>query len=179
MRFTYDDGGRAEAGFKGHTGDCVIRAISIATYPFCGRVTYSGTETKGEHYQEVYDALYQLVRDNHRPTTRTYPAGGGGRTSTVTKNAKPRSVRNGVERKHYQRYLEALGWVWTPTMEIGSGCKVHLRDGELPANRQVICLVSKHMVAVVDGVIHDICDPSREGTRCVYGYYTIAPARAA
>ena len=29
--FEYDDGGRIAAGYKGHTGDCVIRAIAIAT----------------------------------------------------------------------------------------------------------------------------------------------------
>lgn len=31
MQFQYNDGGRAEAGFKGTTGDCVCRAIAIAT----------------------------------------------------------------------------------------------------------------------------------------------------
>lgn len=29
--FTYNDGGRKEAGFKGLAGDCAVRAISIAT----------------------------------------------------------------------------------------------------------------------------------------------------
>ena len=28
--FKYNDGGRAEAGYKGDTGDCVTRAIAIA-----------------------------------------------------------------------------------------------------------------------------------------------------
>ena len=41
--FVYDDGGRAAAGFKGKTGDCVCRAIAT-----------------GEPYQEVYDALNAL-----------------------------------------------------------------------------------------------------------------------
>lgn len=31
MTFVYDDGGRSAAGFKGKTGDCVTRAIAIAT----------------------------------------------------------------------------------------------------------------------------------------------------
>lgn len=31
MQFVYNDGGRQEAGFKGVTGDCVCRAIAIAT----------------------------------------------------------------------------------------------------------------------------------------------------
>lgn len=30
---------------------------------------------------------------------------------------------------------------------------------------------SKHLAAVVDGVLHDTYDCTREGTRCVYGYY--------
>ena len=29
--FVYDDGGRADAGYRGKTGDCVIRATAIAT----------------------------------------------------------------------------------------------------------------------------------------------------
>ena len=32
--------------------------------------------------------------------------------------------------------------------------------------------LSRHMCAVIDGVIHDTYDPSRDGTRAVYGYYT-------
>jgi hypothetical protein len=58
-------------------------------------------------------------------------------------------------------------------MHIGSGCTAHLRDGEswVPQGR-VIVKVSKHYTALIDGVIHDTHDPSRGGTRCVYGYWT-------
>ena len=31
MTFVLDDGGREAAGFRGKTGDCVTRAIAIAT----------------------------------------------------------------------------------------------------------------------------------------------------
>jgi len=31
--------------------------------------------------------------------------------------------------------------------------------------------VSKHLTAVIDGVMYDTHDPSRGGSRCVYGYY--------
>jgi hypothetical protein len=55
-------------------------------------------------------------------------------------------------------------------MGIGTGCTVHLRDGELPSGRLVVS-VSRHEVAVIDGVMHDTHDPSRDGTRCVYGYW--------
>jgi hypothetical protein len=31
MLYSYDDGGRKSAGFKGNVGDCVCRALSILT----------------------------------------------------------------------------------------------------------------------------------------------------
>lgn len=139
MRFQLDDGGRAAAGFKGHTGDCVTRAIAIATE---------------KPYQETYDAI-NGVSANERSSKR---------------RSGKSSARTGVHKPTYRKYLESLGWKFTPTMGIGTGCKVHLRDGELPSGRLIVA-VSRHLVAVIDGVIHDTSDPSREGTRCVYGYY--------
>lgn len=89
----------------------------------------------------------------------------------ITKRRKRRSsVANGVYKATWKRYLKAQGWEWVPTMQIGQGTKVHLRRGELP-NGRLIVSVSKHVVAVIDGVIHDTGDPSRQGTRCVYGYF--------
>lgn len=85
------------------------------------------------------------------------------------------SARNGIQTKSkdFKRYMLNLGWRWVATMGIGTGCKVHLRSDELPMGR-IICAVSRHYVAVIDGVIHDIYDCSRNGTRCVYGYWTSA-----
>lgn len=68
--------------------------------------------------------------------------------------------------------MAELGFDWTPTMTIGSGCKVHLKADELPKGR-LICMLSRHAVAVIDGVINDTYDPSRDGTRCVYGYWKL------
>lgn len=141
MKFQKNDGGRAAAGYKGQAaGDCVCRAISIAT---------------GKPYQEVYDKLNELAA-LERPRD--------GRT-------RRSSARTGVHKATYKKYLKSLGWTWVPTMSIGSGCKVHLRAGEIPMDRTLIVAVSKHMVAVIDGVMHDSHDPSRDGTRCVYGYW--------
>lgn len=136
--WTYNDGGRREAGFKGDTGDCVTRAIAIAAQ---------------KPYIEVYNAINEVAQ-RERPR----------------KGRKRSSARTGVKIATIRRYMESLGWTWVPTMQIGSGCKVHLRPEELPSGRLVVS-VSKHLVAVIDGVIHDTHDPSREGTRCVYGYY--------
>jgi hypothetical protein len=55
-------------------------------------------------------------------------------------------------------------------MNIGRGCRVHLKTDELPAGRLIVPC-SKHTTAVIDGVIHDTYDPSRHETRCVYGYF--------
>lgn len=116
-------------------------------------VTRSIAIATGRPYQEVYDAL-NSQRDGMRQTKRV----------------RGSSARSGVNRKVYDRYLAALGWKFVPCMAIGSGCKVHLRADELPSGR-IICRLSRHLCAVIDGVIHDTFDCSRDGTRCVYGYY--------
>jgi hypothetical protein len=140
MKFIYNDGGRAAAGYRGVAGDCVTRAIAIAT---------------GKPYQEIYDALNAL----------------GTKERTSKRRRGKSSARNGVYKNTTRKYLESLGWKWTPTMGIGQGCKVHLRPEELPSGRLIVS-VSKHLTVVIDGAIHDIHDPSRDGTRCVYGYFS-------
>ena len=80
------------------------------------------------------------------------------------------SARLGVHKEVARETMDRLGWVWTPTMLVGQGCKVHLRADELPRGR-ILCSVSKHYVAVVDGVAHDDHDSTRGGKRCVYGYW--------
>lgn len=134
MIWVYDDGGRKDAGFKGETGDCVARALAIATQL---------------PYREVYDAL----------------AAGN------AEQGEKRSARSGVPRKVYEAFMLDHGFAWTATMRIGSGCTVHLRADELPDGR-IVARLSGHVCAVVDGVIHDTYDPSRGGTRCVYGYFS-------
>jgi hypothetical protein len=138
-RYVYDDGGRAAAGFRGNTGDCVTRAIAIAT---------------ARPYAEIYEELDEIICELE------------GRLSSGRSRA-----RTGVFRKTYGEYLRRLGWRWVPCVFIGSGCKVHLRRNELPSGR-IIVRLSRHISCVVDGVIHDTFNPSRAGTRCVYGYYT-------
>lgn len=139
LPWEFDDGGRAVSGFKGRTGDCVVRAIAIAT---------------GHNYSITYRNIQAFMRMRRKRNGRQPSA----------------SPRKGVPRYAYDRYLRACGWQWTPTMGIGTGTKVHLRQGELPSGRLIVRL-SKHMCAVIDGVIRDTYDPSRDGTRAVYGYW--------
>lgn len=140
MRFVYNDGGRQAAGFSGYAGDCVCRSIAIVT---------------GKTYKEVYDRL-AAGNKAQRVSRRT-----------IKSTRKVRTARAGIytRRKWFRDYMTALGFRWVPTMHIGSGCTVHLTDGELPQGRLVVS-VSKHYTAVLDGVIHDTFDPQRE-VHCV------------
>jgi hypothetical protein len=117
-------------------------------------VTRAVAIATGKPYQEVYDALNRLSASER-----------------FGKRKKKKSdSESGVFRLTYQRYMESLGWKWRPTMAIGSGCRVHLRASELPRG-VLLVRVSRHLTTVVDGVIHDIHDCSRNGRRCVYGYF--------
>ena len=80
------------------------------------------------------------------------------------------SPRNGNHRNVFHDYILAQGFEWVPTMKVGAGCQVHLRPDELPMGTLIV-KVSKHLTTVIDGVIHDTHNPSRNGSRCVYGYY--------
>lgn len=172
--FTYNDGGRAAAGFKGSANDCVCRAIAIVS---------------GIPYLEVYKRL----------------ASGAGSQRDTRRTGKQRaSARNGIytRRQWFRDYMAEIGFRWVPTMQIGSGCKVHLCADELPGGRIVVA-VSRHYTAMIDGIIHDTFDPRREvhcirpddggklkagewrndngicsvARRCVYGYWTMEPAQ--
>lgn len=78
----------------------------------------------------------------------------------------------GLLRHEYETWLlGVLGWRWVPTMGIGTGTRVHLAVGELPDVPVVVARVTKHLCAVVDGTVRDNHDPTRDGTRCVYGLY--------
>lgn len=108
----------------------------------------------GQPYQEVYSEL------NRR-----------GKTEPIGRRKQGKSnARSGIYTYTERNYLASLGWKWMPTMRIGQGCRIHLNAAELPRGRLIMSL-SRHLTAVIDGVIHDIYDPSRNKTRCVYGYY--------
>lgn len=141
MKWVYDDGGRADAGYKGIAGDCVCRAFAIAS---------------GKPYKEVYKLINDLAKGE-----RKYHS----------------SSRTGVYKGTIHKVAEALHFVWHPCMKPGTGCKVHMRSEELPKGR-IVCSLSQHCAAVIDGVLHDTYDSTREGTRCVYGYWVYRPVKS-
>ena len=83
-----------------------------------------------------------------------------------------RSAREGIytKRKWFKDQMREWGFEWVSTMGVGTGVQTHLHSDELPKGR-IICKCSRHLTAVIDGVIHDTYDPSRNGKRAVYGYW--------
>lgn len=172
MKFIYDDGGRANCGFKGKVGDCVTRSISIVTQ---------------RPYSQVYAEL-ALINSKMRKTKR--------RVATTGQATASHGIYTNSQL--FKDYMRGLGFRWVPCMKVGQGCKVHLADNELP-NGRLIVAVSRHYTAVIDGVIHDTGNPQRDksyifepdrgqelksnqgrnengvwteiGGRCVYGYW--------
>lgn len=143
MIFVQNDGGRDACGFKGETGDCVTRAIAIAS---------------GLSYRDVYDRI-NFVAKSERLTK---------------KRRSKSSARTGVHKPTIDKLMKELGAVWFPLMGIGTGCKVHLSDKELPPQGRFVLSLSRHLAAWIDGQLHDTYDCSRDGTRCVYGYWVFA-----
>lgn len=102
-------------------------------------------------YNEVYDLINNFAMHERR-------------------RAKKRSsARTGVHSATTRKILKHLGWKWHPTMFVGQGGKTHLRATKLPSGPLIVKL-SRHITTVIDGIIHDTYDPSRNGMRCVYGY---------
>jgi hypothetical protein len=148
LPFVYDDGGRvAEA--RARLGD----EVHILALPTGDCVARAIAIALAEPYEATCEALDDTVRAQYGALWARGP-----------------SAARGLPRTIYEPFLRERGWVWTPTMHIGSGCRVHLAKQELPPGR-LIARLSKHLAAVIDGTVHDIADPTRDGTRCVYGYF--------
>ena len=108
MEYKYNDGGRTEVGYKGDAGDCVVRAIAIAI-------------------EQPYKKVYLELKHNNTLYVESH-------RDKVAKTIQKRGAtsRDGNFKKVYHDYILSYGWEWIPTMQIGSGCKVHLKADDLP-----------------------------------------------
>jgi hypothetical protein len=148
MPWVYND-----AGYAGRTtargrqihGNGVVRAIAIAT---------------GQRYMDVHIALYreQCEFVNRSRSQRVQDKGASIEAA-------------GVWPEVSKKYLLDHGWEWVPVMKVGSGVTVHLSYEEVPDLPLFIARVSRNLVTVIHGVAQDISDPSRAGTRALYGYF--------
>jgi hypothetical protein len=156
-KFVKDDGGRSKSGIarspgrKDEPGDCVARSIAIAT---------------GKPYREVHDALTAA-------TVRHVATGQSEWAKWARRKGGYRVFHadHGVATAVSAIYLRELGWKYTSTKERPRGKGIHLRADELPRGRLIVS-VPRHMVAVIDGVIHDTNDCSDEGRCRIQGYWS-------
>jgi len=154
LEFSYNDGGRSNY-FKGDAGDCVVRAIAIAT---------------DIDYKVIYDTLYLANKDyldkkntklSKQMKSRTREKGG--------------SPRNGNYKKIYQDYLLNNGWEYVSLRKFGSKERVKL--DEITHLGTILVNINRHMMCMIDGVINDTWDSrfsyweERKSIRTANGYY--------
>lgn len=158
-KYEYDDGGRKDAGWKGTGGDCVVRAVAIAT---------------GRPYQEVYDRC----ADGNHSGKKGQPFLNGKHYRNRTRGK--RTALHGIctEEKWFQDYMKELGFEYV----VAPYGQAHVRSDSLPQQGSLILSLKRHYAAYVDGVLRDTWDCStiaRRGskhrkdgiTRCVWGYW--------
>ena len=106
---------------------------------------------EGKDYKEIYDYINKLLKENGYPSLRN----------------------KGVPKHITRKVLEKYGWTWQPIMKIGSGCELHLNEDDLEnfKDTTIIAKVSKHICCIKNGILEDTYNCSRNGTRCVYGYW--------
>jgi hypothetical protein len=146
-RWVRNDGGRRAAGYDnaGDRGGCVPRAIAIAS---------------GLPYREVLDAL-TLATSRYVKIPQSWIA----RWIKRSRHGRGWDPAQGCYDTIYGNYLKSIGWQYTPV-----DGRLHLRADEVPPGRLII-RVHRHLVAVIDGVIHDTHDSGFAGQRPVIGYW--------
>jgi hypothetical protein len=148
MPWVYNDGGFSTSGLTKHRrkyGSPVVAAIAIA---------------EQRPYAEVYDELRHAQFDFLW------------RARSKRKKEHSGDPHHGVFVEVFKPYLLDRGWEWTPTMGIGTGVTMHLDYEEIPDLPLFIARISKTLVCVVNGVAQYTWDPSRDGSRAMYGYFS-------
>ncbi len=131
--YHYDDGGREAAGYRGSSGDCVVRAIAV-----CAR----------QDYRAVYRTMAEHMKRNG------YAASGN--AYAIRERSRKASRRKGqvAARRVQDRVLELYGFrkVRLPAGARPTFTEAHRRYGD--------CIVgtTKHVAAVVDGALRDTFD---------------------
>ena len=131
--YQYDDGGREAAGYRGRTGDCVVRAIAV-----CAR----------QDYRAVYLTMAEHMKRNG------YAASGNAYAIRERTRRAPRRKGQITVRRVQDHVLELYGFrkVRLPAGARPTFTEAHRRFGD--------CIVgtTKHVAAVVDGALRDTFD---------------------
>lgn len=153
----HNDGGRAANGWKGSTGDCVLRAAVIA-------MTYGAPQDSDlarDAYRIIREVLIDIAakeRDRRRRfLTRKelrighLPRGQAKELARLNKAPK-RSVFNGVYKREWNLFTKAVG-ITKVTMPAGTRPTVAQVAAQYERGIVSIC---KHHTAVANGAVQDI-----------------------
>ena len=131
--YQYDDGGREAAGYRGRTGDCVVRAIAV-----CAR----------QDYRAVYLTMAEHMKRNG------YAASGNAYAIRERNRKAPRRKGQIAARRVQDRVLELYGF---RKVRLPAGARPTFTEGR---RRYGDCIVgtTKHVAAVVEGALRDTFD---------------------
>ena len=129
--YTFDDGGRADAGYKGSTGDCVTRAIAIIT---------------GQPYKSVYKTMAAAMKENG------YSASGNAYATNKRKAPRKRGQKNA--KAVQAMVMQGYGLV---KVKLPKGPRPTYTEASAVYGN---CIVSttRHLCAIVDGKVRDTFD---------------------
>ena len=131
--YRYDDGGRESAGYRGRTGDCVVRAIAICT---------------GEDYRAVYLTMAEHMKRNG------YAASGNAYATRQRNRKAPRRKGQIAARRVQDRVLEVYGF---RKVRLPAGARPTFTEAQHQFGDCVVG-TTKHVAAIVDGALRDTFD---------------------
>jgi hypothetical protein len=166
--YKYSDGGRTEAGFPvGRAGDCVTRAIAIAT-----KIPYM------EVYQHMAD---QNKEEGRRNTADSGVADSVWKAYLTDKGWRRAVIEDVVESlPSWLEFLQAEGYTEDQFKSLSSSKRDKLsnqyfyftggflNEGSLKKYPNAIFRISKHVVAAVDGIVNDSYDCIGSGKKSIY-----------
>jgi len=187
MDFKFNDGGRKASGRRGTAGDCVARAVAIAS---------------GRPYDEVYKRLASGNAGTRPPSRKgnkqivrmarlvlSWPTvelrdrraafdcmrAAKGRLLEPVRHAGVCSARGGIDcaSRWFADYMHEMGFTVVQTMFDRRALVRFNEGGGLPKIGRLVVHLATHTVAVIDGEIHDVRDFSKGGKRGVHGYWVL------
>lgn len=146
LKFVYNDGGRAAAGFKGQTEDCVTRAIAIAT---------------GRPYREVYHTVNDVIRLKKKNLRK--PCTSSARTGVIPLLLTHIMKHFGFEHTNVTKITGT---------DIKHISRENYKAGVFPEG-VIIARLKRHVCVIKDGVVHDTFNPAEHGKTVLYGYWVM------
>ena len=64
------------------------------------------------------------------------------------------------------RYLKKKGWIYVPVDQT-----LRFRRDNLPKRKRMIVAIPRHVAAVMDGVLHDTWESTKNGDALILGYW--------